>query len=736
MAGPALLTFRRDVLNARGTMPTATFTDPATTETDPDRLYPIATTGINIRTLLRDLQAGRPLAIPPQFGDLQAVIHDTWIKRGIDADGRPETTEGLLFRTITIPRTDGPARRIELLLVVPMAADGSVSPDQMKRASVIDAGFDAGSRFLIGGIGVTEPDDGTATVFQYTAYNAATKQYESRMAWATNEPTGVGGDVAHSTRLIYSMALCADAFREAVDATTVANRIDERLAPEQPLLEQSEAKVWSDLLRPLYGTLETLRADARWTSAMAAHDPRALDLLRAFSVRADNDLRLSDTDRAARLARHTAIEERFNARMKDFRWNGTFLNRGEVFKQLRAEKDPAQREALYRHFLTHYGALYREPDHLFASADYLNAITAKYGLGNYADVVYRDRFGYDAKEFFALAERYFKDSEPEARAYVAMLQQAQRKLNPTAGETVMIHDVEFLDETWTQQFGGVTTEPRLTAPQALAAVKAFYAELGIDLDAAPWNGIVLDAAKRPNKQGTLGEALPADKDLSYIIMNLDDRGVSVEELATLIHEYLHGIHFQAAQQRGGEFLVVKDLWGGPQDFPEGAAMALQHLLNHPEIATRILGQYPGFTRPYLEARAKVQRVAEVWQTRRLFMIAMQEILLYRDRRDDGTAWPLEERLGMWNRWVREVLFVEPPPGLLYGEWAAKPHLSSKDYYLYYGGYPAGTIRAERVVAKYVRSGTTAELRALREPLLALLRKGSMITSDDIRRAGE
>lgn len=736
MTAPDLLTFRREVLNPQAPPPTTAVARSTPNTAEPPRSYPIGTTGVDIRAILRDIQAGRALTIPTQFGDHQTVVQDQWVKQGIETDGNAATKEGLLLRAITIPRPDGATRRVEFLLIVPLAADGTTSPDLMKGASVVDASFDAGTRLLIGGIALSEPEDGTTTVFHYTAYNAETQQYEARMAWITSEPTPVGGDLEQSTRLIYAMALCADAFREAVDATTVVNRVDERLAPEQPLLEQAEAKVWSEMLRPLYGTLRALRTDDRWTAAIAARDPRALDLLRVFSVRADNDLRLSDPDRAARLARHTTIEERFNARMKTFQWNGAFLNRGEVFKQLRAEPDPAQREALYRQFLTHYGDLYREPDHLFASADFFNAIAARYGLGNYADMVYRDRFGFDAREFFALAEQYFKDTDADARAYVAMLRQAQTRLHPKAGDTVHIHDVEFLDETWTQQFGGVTAEPRLTAAQALAAVKAFYAEIGIDLDAAPWNGIVLDAAKRPNKQGTLGEALPVDKDLSYIIMNLDDRGVSLDELGTLIHEYVHGIHFQAAQQRAGSYLAVKDLWGGPQDFPEGIAMALQRLINNPEIATRILGAYPGFTRAYLETRAKVQRVAETWQTRKYFMIAMQEILLYRTTHDDGSPWPLEARLAQWNRWAREVLFVEPPAGLVYGEWAAKPHLSGKDYYLYYGGYPAGAIRAERVVEKYVRRGTAQELRSLRDPMLALLRRGSMITSDDIRRAAE
>lgn len=698
---------------------------------DPIRRYPIGTRGVDMAAALDAVRRGDEVPVPGRLGDLQLGVHDTWVgadKGMVHWEGDPKRPGALLLRTIHIPESDGRGRQAAFLYAVPLAS-GILQP-LWKSSRLVAATVGEDRQLLIGGIRCMTGNDGN-TVLGYQLFDPALDSYgywEARSVPFNKDQRNPD----HDRLMTLAAARCLDVFREASAQAQVLRLMQIGFDRQVDLVQQAGAAVWDDLLRPFQEEASILFAPR---GAHAATDrytlPHIANLQRLVHADLKKATSLSRTEQAERLGAYAELARRFDALMKNFQWEGKTLNRIEVMDLLRKEPDAATRAALYKAFVEHYGNAYREPGGLFETAARLSKLAG----GSYADRVYRERFGTNTGHILDEAWAYFEKTASDARAYVDALRAVQRRLDPDSGDIIRMSDVGYLDS----RLGNPDTEePRLTKDQALDVLRAFYADLGIDFNQAPWNRIIMDFGKRPGKALAAGEALPLDAERAYFTMNIGENGVSFGELTTLVHEILHTIHFQSTHERAEGSMMVKDLLSGPQDWPEGIAVAVQNLLERPEVAQRYLGKYPGFTPEYFAARAETARLSIVWHRRLQFLIAMQEIMLYRDTlpRLVGSL-SLDRRLALWNQWVPQVLFVEPPVGTVYGDWAPKPHFSSRDAHLYYAGYPWGAMQAERIVegALFFDEYSVEAMRKFGPVLQKLLGMGSLITRTDIGQAG-
>ena len=151
-----------------------------------------------------------------------------------------------------------------------------------------------------------------------------------------------------------------------------------------------------------------------------------------------------------------------------------------------------------------------------------------------------------------------------------------------------------------------------------------------------------------------------------------------------------------------------------QGLPTGSAALMKHYFDG----------LPGFTPQFMEAYPRAQRQAEAWQLRRLLAMALMEINLYEDRRDDGTPRPWKERLAYWPELIAEKLWVVPD-GIELGQILCRMHPTAEQQQMQYASYPLGRILVGGLRDAVVKTGSPEELAAYGEQLRKLMSRGAL-----------
>lgn len=705
----------------------------------PDRSFIIGSKETKLPDVFATIKSGGIPELPQEMGNLQATLSDrlivsrnSWKDSAINFSN--DQRFGLLLREVNIPRIGKMAQRIAWLLAVPLTETGEVDSTALDSARVLFSTYAESqdvstfNNHLIGGLALLENDGKVGVNFE--AYDPAKKTYSSYVVL----PETVKDKITQGDRerLVYSAALFADMFRKAYAEADVLSRIHMGFSPLATMVQTAETDGWDSVMRFLAGDLLRLGDEA--SQGVHTLSQQSKDLVGLLKIASGKRFRFSAQAEKERISMHAAIFDGFNKAADNFEWGGKKMTRSDAYKELALQEDPEIRLDLYRHFILHFSKEAAREKGLFASIDKFNAMVRDIGgKDTYADVTYRDRFGMDTTAFFDFVKSYMAETDGLAKQHIERLRLVNKRINPESGDTIFMQDVGYLSSLPIDSESS-ETPPLLTIEQARDIETSIYRDLGFDFAQTPWKDIFVDDQRRLYKAPVAGEALAVDNESSYYIMNMEASGLSLDEVETMIHERLHTVHFQSAIKRAKGSMMVKELWGGPDQWPEGIAMAAQNLLKNPEIAHRYLGKY-GYSREYLETRAKSMEAKIAWDRRYLLMIAMQEIMMYRKTiPGSDVELNISERLGLWKKWCKELLHVEMPEGVDTGDWVAKPHPFSKDAYLYYAAYPMGVIQAEKILNNYIKEGTVEEMQAAGEELRRLLGLGSLITASDIESA--
>lgn len=691
---------------------------------------PVGTT-IDFAQINRALVANQPPPIPAQFGDLHAVVQDQWVgprQLALPADAPPF---GLWLRTVETPQVDGASWYLSILAAVPTVGNRWPSAEKRQYADVVAVSYGT-DPLLLGGIRVFH--SGRRYGVEYAARNPDTGAFDRRRATVVDGPARF--DTTHDVRLVRGLAKYANVLHERLNMATVLAQMHQDFSPETTLTGQAVQRTFDLTGFPLVADTVILSQTPARRNRLMRRDPHALfvgqrlltPFLRTPHLNAGESAFLDD--------RLDELESGYLAHVRTLcDEQGAPVAMVDVHDRLATEPDAHRRAAFYNHMLLSFEEHHRRPGQLFETVGILNELVMGTDDDDFAERQLNSRFGMSPDQFFDLAKYYLDATAEEGSAFVALLATEQRRLVAGAGQMVMLHDVPFLVRSWIDHHGGPA--PLLLGfSQVLGVLQQFFADMGFDVHRPPWNDVSIDGGRRTGKWQGVPTALPLNRLRSFITFQPPDVGYDLEMLKIVIHEFTHAMHFQTAQTRVRGFMAIKEASAVPGDWTEGVAVLVEQLWNHPAIVARYLANGAGLTGAYCTAWGTIQRLYQVWQTRKDFLIALQEIMLYREERpgsDDSL--PFEDRLRLWHEWVPRYLFVATDPSVAVGEWALKPHLASKDFLLTYAQYPIGVVRTQPLFDRHIRRGTKRELQRLGADLRRLFRKGSMVTPADLESMG-
>lgn len=319
----------------------------------------------------------------------------------------------------------------------------------------------------------------------------------------------------------------------------------------------------------------------------------------------------------------------------------------ELLQKTHAEAKP-QDEAEYlrnrAYFLDQQrmqGGLFEEgPDGFIAKA---NTMAKKSGFANYAEMAMMQDYGISVGDFKKMAfGRLARNKE-----YIAASMKKIREFVVPERPIWELNTWDLFGEKKVRALKGVHVEkePTLSIEEAIDVAKAFFKDMGCDLDNLPTGKkIVFDVSEREKKDEGAFQLHNGDGSINVLSLLSwrKDRRIEVLQLSSLFHEIGHAIHYLYASKNSG-----RSYFGGAGSnsigLRETFADFFKGIILTKEFADKYLAKYEEFKNP--EARRVLLAESSEWQIfwdSVLLARALWEINLY-EHADES----MDDRLNYW-----------------------------------------------------------------------------------------
>lgn len=693
----------------------------------------------SVSKILDLVVAGRTAEIPSPsgFGEMKARWTDHRYPHPIDFNGDGKKEEVLLLRTLEVPRVDdrtpsGGAPMMAWLLAIPTTG-GTITPETEKRAVPVASYFGPVVENPIRRIEVGNWDPFPGADVRYEQWNPTTKGY---LGWDSSSRPGehVLVNPPAVRDLIEGVAYYLDSIYEAKMGAYALSLIDTRYEPFAQQVDAAYTQLMSRNLRPFYGEFRRMAENPSQVlpQILDPHSAVYSSIARVIYTQLASIHLFTEEENTDELSTFGRLEAEFGAHARGFEFEGKKIaSRRELQEALKKEPQEERRRRLWRAYGEHFDSFHARPGNLYDVISRMNRYARAHGFATMVDKVYPFRFGMTGEEFDRRLQQIFDETQAEAEAYLAELRQVKKRLAPESDGTIWVWDLDYLSEVWLQELTG-GEEPRLTQGQLWEVVHRVYRDLGIDLSQPPYNRIVRDVFKRETKASLSGMALPAQLGRSYFTSDLvPGAEVSMRQLDTILHEVAHTVNFQLAGDFSAGFYLLSGEYA-PSYWSEGIAMTIAKIVKDPRLARRYL-PYPQFPERYFRALEKMTPLKSTFDLRGLLLVAWMEANLYRETDTAGSPRTLAERRQAWAKRLLAVQGVRDSEDGV-SAWAALPHLTYKEYHLYYPSYSFGQAATDRIFNAHIQRGSADELRRFGEATIWLMRLGAGVTAQDLERA--
>ncbi|GEM_PF-3779015 len=676
------------------------FAQRITVETTAPRTYALGTRGITSALVQHTATTNTPPVLPAadSFGDVRASVTDRWL--------RPQNPDHccrgsqLLLREYALPSPD-PAAATHygaVLFRVPAAWDHASDLALCAPLEVVSSSHGTTPTLLGNFVW-------TVNGLDFTTWNPLIDAYE-RQGVSAQSKRFSGTPAYADAVLIESAATFLDAFRRAFYlAVSVWHQYVDYQAMV-PMVEKAEIAAMQDVLTPLAARIARI---AEQPNAYLNDYPFQRDLLKPLArrtrIKAHATQRIDIHDSAAK-----AMQTALTGHSTEIAFYKAFGN----------APTPAARADLYRTHCEAVGAIYRT--HFFPHIATLNALAVDAGFSDYAALVTHERFDFSPQDFYRSVRNYCASTQP---TYDEFLRELQRLSD---GAPVAIADVPALLSQLT-----IGAHPTIDRTSALQIATEIFRDMGVDLNAAPWNQIIIDIDARAKKMGRPGVAIEVESQppMAMAFANLPEK-TTLSQLTIFLYELGHAVQSQAAgdDAHGYMLLMSHDDIGG---LNKTVNALMEKIVATPVLMKKYLRAHPEFTDTYLESFAHQSQFDAIWRTRRFMVYALMEMQLYRRRswRDDT---PLDDDavLQQWHELVHEFLQVQSI-NAPFGDWVTRTLIPDPNFYLYLPSYTLGADLSDRI-AHCVMPHGTAGLAAFGKIFLPLFARGARARLGDVQGA--
>ena len=270
-----------------------------------------------------------------------------------------------------------------------------------------------------------------------------------------------------------------------------------------------------------------------------------------------------------------------------------------------------------------------------------NRYAKERGYENYVALKLDKAHGLNYKEYVHQANNFLEKQSPYFKAMVAELKRTVQPSRPI-WELNMSPLFEAKRKEALKKLG-LKEEPKLSAEDIIKILKAFYNDLGWNIDTAIANGqLVLDLYPREKKTTSTWHESMGDGKLSIVILNLGDKN-NLEELRKHpIHEMAHALHaYYASHNAEGSY------WGGTRagkyGLKETIPTSFENVVYSKDWMDRYLSPVRGFENPKVREVLSKEYGDQLAYWRGIQVLrALWEINLYANENKS-----MEERLDYW-----------------------------------------------------------------------------------------
>jgi len=678
--------------------------------------YVVGTQGSDVVAMLELLKADKraEIAVPDVQGDLTMNVTTQWIDAP-DLDGNGQA-DRLLVRQVVVPRLGEVTTSAWIVAV--MADDaGATGPDQEKEAVLIDAVLVDGEACPMAVVSVGE--DGVVTYDRPGEGDAWSRNTATPRTVTDAEKRAA--DAARDVALVQSAMVAYDTGVLAPETAYVKAFIRKEFLAEVEAAEPTRDLVFPEILLPLYGSLKLVDArmqDEAVAQAYAAGEPHVAVMVSMLVHEGDLRLSLSADELKRRVAGLQELGTQFEALEAELGLDGEKVRRRDFESKLGEVETAEDRAAVAKAYQESFRPMVAEDGLYPKFIDEMNAIARAHGFENYPDMRMTEKFGVDLQGYYAWTDQAWADTEADAKAFIESLKQF------AGAETLTYWQVGQLTDAWILDQVGMEALPDLSEADAQEVMKAFYKDVGLDMDADPYDRITMDWYQDDLKWNRSGTAATATPQQAYFTSNiLPGVPIPLDEWETPVHETGHTLHYQTSGAAAPGLSAYQN--NMPSYVAEGVAMTFEEVpIFNGTLMRRYFGGKEGFTDKLFDVYPQVKAQAVAWQTRRLLNMGMYEVNLYIDRNPDGSERPWAERVATWDENVRTRLFVEPPADSL-AQIMCRSHPFNDQSQLGYSSYSLGHALVRNVLYSAVSEGTDEELVRFGDAMKTIMAQGAL-----------
>ena len=678
--------------------------------------YVVGTRDSDVRPMLTAVAEGRrsEIVVPEVLGDLTIDVASRWYEPAGDVDGNGHA-DRLLLRCAVVPRL-GEVTTSAWIVAVLADDEGGIGPDQQKEGVVVAAALVAGEQCPLVVAEVAE--DGKVT------YDRLGKDGWQRVVATPRTATveeKLAGDAERDVALVTSAMQVYDTGVLAPETAYVKAFIHKGFLPEVEAVEPTRDLIFPEVLMPLYGSLKVVEAKLRFADiadAYGAVDART-SIMTSILVH-EGDLRLSLS--AGELKRRVEGLQKLGTQFEEIEGaltlDGEKMRRRDFEIKLSQVADAGERARVVKTYQDFFRPVVAEGGQYEQFIAEMNEIARTHGFANYPDMRMVEKFGMDLDGFIEWTDQAWTNTDADALAFVT-------SLKAFAGTDALTYwQVGQLTDAWILDQVGMEALPTLGEEDAIGIMKQFFEDVGLDMEAAPYDRITHDWYQddlKWNRSGTAATATPED---AYFTSNLKPgEPIPLDEWETPVHETAHTLHYQTSGQHGQLLSAYQN--NMPSYVAEGVAMTMEEVpIGNPALMRRYFADKPGFTDELFEIYPGVKAQAVAWQTRRLLLMGLYEVNLYVDRNPDGSERPWVERVGAWEGMVRDRLFVEPPADAL-AQIMCRSHPFNDQSQLGYSSYSLGHALVRQIFRTSVLEGTDEELQRYGKAMIEVMSQGAL-----------
>jgi len=678
--------------------------------------YVVGTRDSDVVAMLELLRQGKraEIEVPEVLGDLTMEVTTRWIG-SYDLDGNGQA-DRLLERRVVVPRL-GEVTTSAWIMVV-MADDAGVDgADREKEAVLIDAVLVDGDTCPMaivevdedGGITYDRPGEGDG----WTRMTATMRN--------VSEAEKLAADAGRDTALVQSAMAVYDTGVLAPETAYVKAFIRKEFLAEVEAVEPTRDLVFPEILLPLYGSLKLVKAKMRDPAVAQAYtvdDPRIEVMVSMLVHEGDLRLSLGADQLKSRVAGLQELGAQFEALEAELVLDGEKVRRRDFESRLGEVETAEERAAVAQAYQDAFRPMVAEDGLYPKFIDEMNAIARDRGFENYPDLRMTEKFGVDLQGFYEWTDRAWADTEADAKAFIESLQQFAGVDSLTYWQVGQLTDAWILDQV------GMEALPVLAEADAQEVMKRFYKDVGLDMDADPYDRITMDWYQDDLKWNRAGTAATATPRQAYFTSNIRP-GVPIplDEWETPVHETGHTLHYQTSGAAAPGLSAYQN--NMPSYVAEGVAMTFEEVpIFNGKLMRRYFGGKKGFTDKLFDVYPQVKAQSVAWQTRRLLNMGLYEVNLYIDLNPDDSERSWAERVATWDEQVRTRLFVEPPADSL-AQIMCRSHPFNDQSQLGYSSYSLGHALVRNVLYSSVSEGTDEELQRFGDAMKTIMAQGAL-----------